>query len=160
MSWSASPQHRRPGLTTTKRGKRGAARPLQARTRVAGPSHVCSSVVLGLDGHPNGYAMMVPTVLTTSAPVPRVMVSFASLFPRSLRAGWLGVWACMGLSPCRPYWVFRACCVCVYVCVCALLGNLGHLWARLGHSKRVLELPYRTTFAPPSSWDWTTIPMG
>jgi hypothetical protein len=75
-------------------------------------------------------------------------------------SGWLGVWACMGLSPCRPYWVFRACCVCVYVCVCALLGNLGHLWARLGHSKRELELLYRTTFAPPSSWDWTTTPMG
>ena len=63
-------------------------------------------------------------------------------------------------NPLGPYWVFRACCVCVYVCVCALLGNLGHLWARLGHSKRVLELPYRTTFAPPSSWDWTTTPMG
>ena len=47
----------------------------------------CSSVVLGLDGHPIGYAMMVPTVSTTSAPVPRVMVSFASLFSPLAESG-------------------------------------------------------------------------
>ena len=47
---------------------------LEARTRVAVSYHICSSVVLGLDDHPNGLAMMVSTVSTTPAPVPQVMV--------------------------------------------------------------------------------------